>query len=63
MPGGKDWFSDTTISLPNPPPYEPLIDLGGFWFSAGGICLSITAAAQEDLSQPFQGTPQPVQGG
>jgi hypothetical protein len=58
MPGGTDWFSDTQISLPNPPPSDPLIDLGGFWFTAGGICHPITQAAQEDLSQPFQVPPQ-----
>jgi hypothetical protein len=57
MPGGVDWFSDGQISLPNPPPNEPLIDLGGFWFSAGGICHNITASGQEDLSQPSMVTP------
>lgn len=62
MPGGVDWFSDTKISLPNPPPSDPLIDLGGFWFHAGGICLNITAAAQEALSMPTQVTPSTENG-
>jgi hypothetical protein len=58
MAGNVDWFSDVRISLPNPPPSDPMIDLGGFWFSANGICHNITAAAQEDLSQPFQASSQ-----
>jgi hypothetical protein len=59
MPGGTDWFSDVKVSLPNPPPSEPVIDLGGFWFSNTGICHSITAAGQEDLAQPTP-TPPPA---
>jgi hypothetical protein len=54
MPGGVDWFSDTTISLPNPPPADPQINLGGFWFTAFGICHNITASVVEDLSKPSQ---------
>lgn len=59
MPGGIDWFSDDTISLPNPPPHAPVLNLGGFWFSNGGICHDITAAAVEDLSGPSQAPPSP----
>jgi hypothetical protein len=58
MPSGADWFSDVKVSLPNPPPDTPQVDLGGFWFSNSGICHNITQAASEDLSAPFQGTPQ-----
>lgn len=54
MPGGPDWFSDVTVSLPNPPPDDPQVDLGGFWFTNFGICHNITAAVQEDLSKPSQ---------
>jgi hypothetical protein len=57
VPNGVDWFSDVKVSLPNPPPQDPQIDLGGFWFSNGGICHNITQAAQESLSQPSQATP------
>jgi hypothetical protein len=57
MPGGVDWFSDVKISLPNPPPTDPVIDLGGFWFTAGGICHPITTVALEDLSKPSQPPP------
>jgi hypothetical protein len=58
VPSEIDWFSDTQISLPQPPSSPPLINLGGFWFTAGGICHNITQAALEDLSQPFQSSPQ-----
>lgn len=50
MPGSNDWFSDTPISLPEPPASTPLVDLGGFWFSQGGICHNINTAGVEDLA-------------
>jgi hypothetical protein len=57
MPNGTDWFSDVPISLPDPPPNDPQIDLGGFWFTNSGICHNITAATVEDLSKPSQSQP------
>ena len=54
MPNGVDWFSDVPVSLPDPPPVDPEVNLGGFWFSAGGICHPITQSVHQDLSMPFQ---------
>lgn len=47
MPGS--WMTDTLPSLPAPPPKTPVVDLGGFVFTAGGLAHPINTAACEDI--------------
>lgn len=46
------WGADTPISLPVPPDHPPLVDLGGFAFTAGGIAHHVTKADVEEISIP-----------
>lgn len=43
----SDWVSDVKPSLPVPV-REPIIDMGGFSFSTGGLVHTLTKANQED---------------
>lgn len=48
------WGADTPISMPVVPKRDqpPLVDFGGFAFTAGGICHNITAGEIEDMYLP-----------
>lgn len=42
-------MTDTIPSLPMPPTKKPVVDLGGFAFTAGGLAHPLTQADSENL--------------
>lgn len=48
------WSSDGEVSQPLPPPggRAVLVDFGGFGFSGGGLCFTITEEEREAIFLP-----------
>lgn len=48
------WGTDTPISMPVPSEERPpLVNLGGFGFSTGGITHDLTEEDREEMFSPF----------
>ena len=50
-----DWASDGVISMPSAPPTKIpcLVDMGGFGFTKGGICHSISETDIDAILSPL----------
>lgn len=49
MAKNLDWASDVLPSLPAPITKEPVIEMGGFTFTSGGLSHGLTHANFEDF--------------
>jgi hypothetical protein len=56
---GNYWGSDTPASMPVPPDPKqpPLVDFGGFCFTAGGLSHNLSQADLDELAHPHFAPP------
>ena len=51
------WATDTQVSLPEPSPFDILVDMGTLGFTMYGIAHNISLADVENYSPNFVGNP------
>jgi hypothetical protein len=58
----RNWKSNVPISMPQPvdPNVPVLVDMGGFGFTANGLCHNITSTEVEDVLSPLL-LPEPIE--